>query len=240
MRYGRSLSCRVERFGLVGFVEVWMRFGWGWSFPSMWSWALFVQCGRKLIAHTCLIVSLQTWNPAKGIKTQPSKTTIEFVVFSSLLLLQRVYYPLPNTQIPLFSYSWDLARATRLARLFEQHLPDQKITLIGSHQLLKITLIGSHQSFKITLIGRANKKRFPPIVIALLTQCLCSSDQQWLGESETRLLASFCQPHLVADAGLRKSSREHTEAKNAKHDLFVYNQSWDTWSSQKQEERWQN
>jgi len=30
----------------------------------------------------------------------------------------------------LMSYSWDLARATRLARLFEQHLPDQKITLI--------------------------------------------------------------------------------------------------------------
>ena len=159
------------------------------------------------------------------------------------MLLQRVYYPLPNTQITLFSYSWDLARATRLARLFEQHLPDQKITLIGSHQSFKITLIGSYQSFKITLIGCHQsfkitligsyqsinkgpiKKRFPPIVIALLTQCLCSSDQQWLGESETRLLASFCQPHLAADAGLRKSSREDLAAKNAKHDLFVYNQS---------------
>jgi len=30
----------------------------------------------------------------------------------------------------LMSYSWDLARATRLARLFEQHHPDKKITLI--------------------------------------------------------------------------------------------------------------
>jgi len=30
----------------------------------------------------------------------------------------------------LMSYSWDLARATRLARLFEEHHPDKKITLI--------------------------------------------------------------------------------------------------------------
>ena len=33
------------------------------------------------------------------------------------------------------SYSWDLARATRLARLFEQHHPDKKITLIGRRLL---------------------------------------------------------------------------------------------------------
>ena len=36
----------------------------------------------------------------------------------------------------------------------------------------------------------------------------CSSHQQRLGESETRFLASFCKPHLLADPGLRKFSSE--------------------------------
>ena len=91
-----------------------------------------------------------------------------------------------------YSYSWDLARATRLARLFEQHHPDKKITLIGGT---------THHS---TTCNANYAMHMPVQCLQLTNHSGCSSNEQRLGESETRFLASFCQPHLLADAGLRK------------------------------------
>ena len=86
-----------------------------------------------------------------------------------------------------FSYSWDLARATRLARLFEQHHPDKKITLIGGRPSF------NHLPYALCMPVQF---LLSPITLA------CSSYKQRLGESETRFLSSFCQPHLLADARL--------------------------------------
>ena len=52
----------------------------------------------------------------------------------------------------------------------------------------------------------------------------CSSPQQRLGESETRFLASFCKPHLLADPGLRKFSSEepaNKENQSSKTNYFL-------------------
>ena len=142
------------------------------------------------------------------------------------------YYPLPNTQIPLFSYSWDLARATRLARLFEQHLPDQKITLIGCNQLFKITVIGSHQSFKITLIlshqsikkGPIKKGSHQSLLHSSLPAFAVPTNNGWekVKRDFSQVFASLTSLQTPDYVSL---PAKILRAKSAKYDLFFYNQS---------------